>query len=157
MEGDDILVRIVYSLLIFHCLVNAAIYYAYFPYETDTILTAWLIKKFQDSKAKFAGLQRGEAHRFPPKFQINTSISPYRRTARYTAFESAVKILNVKDKCVKKLIKVSRVLETASWRKQQFPNILVLERKIHNVLPKNPKPNDFRKAFEIIDNYCRKD
>ena len=43
----------------------------------------------------------------------------------------------------------------APWRKQQFPEYLVLERKIHDVLPKDPGPHDLSAAFSIIDDYCK--
>ncbi len=137
--------------------MRADIYYAYYPYESDSVLTAWLIRKFRDPQALFAGIEKGEHVRIDPKFQINTAQSRFRRSARFTAYESAKKILNIHDPCAEKLVKVSRILEAAPWRKQQYPTITTFERMLHEALPKTPDPSNLDKAFKVIDRFCEKD
>lgn len=149
------MIRILFSLLLALSTVGAATYYAYFPYESDSVLTAWLIKRYKDPGALFAGIEKGRKASVPPVLQINTTSSLYRRSSRFTAFESAKRRLGVSDSCTQKLVKVSRLLEMAPWRKQQFPEYLELERKIHDALPEDPGPHDLSEAFSIIDDYCK--
>ncbi len=137
-------------------LVQAEVHYAPFPYETDTVLTAWLIKHYKDPEALFAGIPKSKQSKIPSERQINTGVSPYRRSARFTAFETARRILGATGTCIEKLTPLSRVLEKAAWRKQQYPEFVSFELRLHNSLPDSPEPNDLRKAFEIIENYCGK-
>jgi len=146
--------KILFIFLTGAVLIHAQTYYAYFPYETDTVLTAWLIRKYKDPEAKFIPVKRGTSPAVSAECQINTSVSPYRRSARFTAFQTAVKKVGATGECIRRLERISRIVEMAPWRKQEFPEASTLQLKIHEALKDGHTAGSMEAAFPVIEKFC---
>ena len=127
-------------------------YITYSPWETDSVLVAWLIKNYVDKQAVFSAVPKGDE--IPKEFAINTPNSPFRRNARFTAFDAAVRIHEVKEECVLKIQPIIRLLEMAPWRKHEDIEALHFEQDIVPLLPEDPGTGGLEEAFAFIDNFC---
>ena len=127
-------------------------YTTYFPWETDSVLVAWLIKNHVDENATFSAIAKGG--KTTKKFSINTAKSSFRRTARFTAFDTACRIFRINDRCVQKIQPIIRILEMTPWRKQEYPEALRFEQGLVPLFPKQPRVGSLEKAFSYIDRFC---
>lgn len=130
-------------------------YITYVPWESDSVLVAWLINRYVDRDIKFESLAKGEKIKLP--LTINTPNSKLKRNARYSAFETTVKYLKIKeDKCIKKLTKVIKILEMVPWQKHNYGDAMTFEQKIIPLLPSAPQKDGLDRAFKFIDKFCVK-
>lgn len=127
-------------------------YKAYAPWETDSVFVAWLIKRHVDKDAIFSTVKKPEP--IEKAFAINTSYSDMRRSARFTAFEAAVRIHGVQDACVDKLRPIIRVLEMTPWRKHEDMRSFRFEEGIVPLFPSENGQQSLEKVFVFIDKYC---
>lgn len=127
-------------------------YKTHFPFESDTILTAWLIKTYVDKNATFQSEEKESI--LDKNISINTPNSPFRRNARFTAYEVAKRHFKVSDTCANHLIKVIKVLEMMPWKKHEFEDILHFEQGLVPLFPKQIGDADLSKVFTYINHYC---
>jgi len=145
-------------LMLFLITINsyASVYKSYYPWESDSILVAWVIDKFVDKNASFIAVDKKEEKLSTNENTINTSNSKLRRTARFTAFEMAVKYYNIKeDRCINRLKKIIRVLEMTPWKKEEYEDIVKFEERFVALFPKEIKDNNLSRAFKYLDNFCK--
>jgi len=146
---------IVVSIALLQTTINAQTYKTYYPWESDSVLVAWVIKKFADPKAKFVSVDK-KKEKIGKENSINTSNSKLRRTARFTAFEMALKDYKVKESaCTNRLKKIIRVLEMTPWKKHEYEEILTFEEGFISLFPKRIEDDNLTKLFEYIDNSCK--
>ena len=148
--------KIILFFLFINMFLSAKIYYVYLPLESDTVLTAWLIHRYQDSNATFVGVNKGSIIDAMPDHQINTPNGTYRRTSRFTAYEFTRHKFGINSKCSQFYDRISRILEMAFWQKDEFPKIVIFQRKLHDTLPQKPGVLDFSKSFNFLDTICKK-
>lgn len=148
--------KILLFFLFLNVLLSAKIYYVYVPLESDTILTAWLIHRYQDSNATFVGVNKGSAIDAVPDQQINTPNGTYRRTSHFTAYEFTRHKFGINSKCSQFYDRISRILEMAFWQRDEFPKIVVFQRKLHDTLPKKTGVLNLNKTFKFLDTTCKK-
>ncbi len=144
-------------LLLFQSAIYAKdnVYKTYYPWESDSVLVAWVIHKFVDSNATFIAVDK-KVEKIGKKNSINSSNSKLRRTARFTAFEMALNYYKIKEsKCTDELKRVIRVLEMTPWKKHEYEDILAFEEKFVTLFPKKLEDNNLTKSFEYLDNFCK--
>ena len=146
---------IVGVVVLFQSATYAKTYTTYYPWESDSVLVAWVIQKFVDPEAKFVSIDKRK-EKVDKENSINTSNSKLRRIARFTAFEMALKHYEVKDSaCTDELKRVIRVLEMTPWKKNEFEDILAFEEGFVPLLPKALEDNNLTKSFDYINNFCK--
>lgn len=131
--------------------VVSADYSLRYPVETDSLLVAYVIKTYVDDKARFSVFEGSGPKQGTP---INTPDSPYRRNARFTAFDSVTRQHNVENSCIDTIRPIVRLLEMTPWRKHEVPEALRFERDLAELLPVKPGVTSFNEAFSFIDRYC---
>ena len=122
------------------------------PWETDSILVAWLIKYYVDKDAVFSSIPPGE--RIEKEFSINTPYSPLRRDARHTAFDAAARIFDVNSECIDKIRPLIRILEMTPWRKHEHLEAMRFEKELALLFPVEPGKGNLEDAFSYINSYC---
>lgn len=142
-------------LLVANTPIYATTFSTWAPWEIDSTVTAWYLKRNIIQNAEFTSLPKGTT------IEHNTSIdipdSPYRRSARTTAFDSAIKKHLIESRCTEKLAKIVRLLELAPWRKSTSAEAEAFERSILPLLPKNPSYDGLEQAFDYLDKFCAKE
>lgn len=130
-------------------------YKIYFPWESDSMLVAWAIHTYVDSKAKFVSVDK-KKETIPKEIAINTSNSSLRRTAKYTAFEMGLKHFKIEKKgCLNELTKVIRVVEMTPWRKHKYLRALKFEEDLVPTFPNQVGKSELQKSFAVIDGFCK--
>ena len=143
------IITLLFFLLFSPVVLNAAIYKTYTQWETDALFVAWLIDRYVEKDSKFVVTEKGTF--IEAKYAINTPNSRFRRSAKETAFESALRIFNIHNGCTDILIPIIRILELAPWRKSEYTHVLTFENDIMTRL----KQQDISAAFDYIDSYCK--
>ncbi len=143
--------------LVFLLLVNLLYaegrhYKSYVPWETDSILVAWLIKRYVDKDATFATVKKPT--KIEKEYAINTSYSDMRRSSRFTAFEAAARIYKLDNVCIDKLKPIIRVLEMTPWRKHEDMRSFRFEEEIVPLFPTESGEQSLDDVFNYIDKYC---
>lgn len=131
----------------------SAEYKNHYPFESDTILIAWLIKTYVDKDATFKSVPKGT--KVDKDYALNTPNSPFRRNARFTAYEMAKRHFNVSDTCSDSLVKTIKVLEMMPWKKHEFIDILQFEEGLVPLFPEKIGNSDLSKVFIYINKYCK--
>jgi len=132
-------------------------YVGYYPLEPDTALTFWAIQKYKDKDAKFFLVDKKSAINLKKTIKINTSDAKIKRNGRFTAFEIFLYKNKIKsNECMKRLIKIDKVLEMMPWMKNQFPDILAFENRLRNLSPKKSGKVKLKRLFLFIDEFCKK-
>jgi hypothetical protein len=152
MEGAAT-VKMLWIILSTTLLLFSSEYQSHYPYESDTILTSWLIKRYVDKDATFRSLPKSV--KINKEHAINTPTSPFRRNARYTAYEMAKRHYNISDKCSDSLVRVIKVLEMMPWKKHEYEDILAFEEGLAPLFPQETGETDLSKVFAYIDQYCK--
>ena len=128
-------------------------FYSWYPWETDSVLTAWVIKRHVFQGATFVSLPKGETLEMAQA--INTPDANYRRNGTKTAFEMAVYHHHLQFACLTTLKPLIRLLELAPWRKSTNSEAVKFEHHIKQLLPSQPQQNGLAPAFQYIDQYCQ--
>ncbi len=106
------------------------------PWEIDSTLAAWAIKRHVHPEAEFAALARGTD--IPPETSVDVPNSPYRRSGTETAFDEVVRIHKIDSSCAKKIRPIVRLLELVPWRKTGNKEAEDFEHGLRPLLPQNP-------------------
>ena len=122
------------------------------PWEIDTVVTAWYLKRHVMPEVKFQSLAKGTL--IDHNASIDIPDSPYRRDAKNTALDSAIKIHSTSFACIEKLTYMVRLLELAPWRKSISPDAELFEQEILPMLPKRPMVGGLDPAFSYLDEFC---
>jgi hypothetical protein len=133
------------------------VYYAYWPLESDTVLTFWLLHRYSDPSARLIGVEKGKTINAPDHLQINTPTAYYRRTSRFSAYENTRRVLRIEDTCARFYDRIARILEMSSWRKQEYPDLVRFERNLHRLLPAHPGEQQLTRVFRYLNTYCTKE
>ena len=152
MEGT-ITMKIFFLWLTALSISFATEYKSYYPFESDTVLTAWLIKTYVDKNATFKSVPKGT--KVDKDYALNTPNSPFRRNARFTAYEMAKRHFKVSDTCSNHLIRVIKVLEMMPWKKHEFTKIMHFEEGLVPLFPKKVGDANLTKVFTYINQYCK--
>jgi len=129
--------------------LNASVYKTYTQWEVDAIFVSWLINRYVDKQSEFIVVKKGTF--IDEEYAINTPKSRFRRGGKETAFESALRQLNIRNNCSDALVPIIRILELAPWRKSEYLYVLNFENNLVNILEKD----GIEKVFNYIDNYCK--
>jgi len=127
-------------------------YSAWVPWQVDSVVTAWLLKRYVHPGALFENVPRGTI--LSPERALDTPASPYRRSGRHTAFEETLRIHKIHIACADKLGPIVRMLELASWRKSENPEAEKFELELNRLMPQGPAKGGLDAAFSYIDQYC---
>ncbi|RLA72838.1 MAG: hypothetical protein DRG78_23295 [Epsilonproteobacteria bacterium] len=138
-----------FVLLMFLSSLNASVYKIYSQWEVDSVFVAWLINRYVDRESEFIVVEKGMS--IDNQYAINTPNSRFRRSAKETAFESALRQFKISNSCTDKLIPIIRVVELAPWRKSEYLYILNFESDIVRLL----NEENISAAFDYIDSYCK--
>ncbi len=133
--------------------VSATQYQNHYPFESDTILTAWLIRTYVDKNATFKSFPKTVT--LKKEVAINTPNAYFRRNAKYTAYEMAKRKYHISDTCSNSLVKVIKVLEMMPWKKHEYEDILAFEEGLVPLFPKQAGDANLTKVFHYIDQYCK--
>lgn len=129
--------------------LNASVYKTYSQWEIDALFVAWLINRHVDKESEFIIVEKGAF--IEPEYAINTPDSRFRRGGKETAFESALRQLNIHTSCTDSLTPIIRIIELAPWRKAEYIHVLTFESDIITLLNKQ----DISAVFSYIDEYCK--
>ncbi len=145
-------------LLVFFIMVPATsadlqVYKTWAPWETDSFLAAWALKRYVHPEARFAALPRGT--KIKPGTAIDVPDSPYRRNATRTAFEEVVRIHHLNIPCFMRIRSMARLLEMSPWRKSENREAVDFEFGLRPLLPKTPVEGGLEAAFEYVDGFCK--
>lgn len=142
------------TILLVSLPAHANTYTTWAPWEIDSTVTAWYLKRNIAQNAKFKSVRKSTY--IKPETSIDVPDSPYRRSAKLTAFDSAIRKHSIESFCTKKLVKMVRLLELAPWRKSTSAEAEAFERNIRPFLPKEPTVGGLEQAFDYIDKFCNK-
>jgi hypothetical protein len=81
---------------------DPAVFYTWAPWETDSLAAAWAIKRYVDPKAVFVSVARGS--KIASGNTIDVPNSPYRRSARTTAFDAVIRIHRIESTCIERKV-----------------------------------------------------
>ncbi len=146
-------VKQIFILNIFISILYSHQWQIHYPYEPDTILTAWLIKKNVDKNAKFTGYDRNIT--LNSKYSINSKNSKFRRNGRFTAYEVAKRFYNISNSCSNKYVNIIKILELMPWKKEEFYNVVKFENGVKPLIPQGRGDLNLTKLFLFIDKYCK--
>jgi len=136
-----------------YCLSDDHVSYkTWSPWEVDAVLTAWGIRKYKSPNAVFESVAKGTS--VDKILSLDTPYSNYKRTGTKSAFQVFVESEFVKDKCVTKLVEISKILELTAWRKSEYPYAVELEEKLVPFIPRRPIKGGLMPAFKVIDDFC---
>lgn len=129
--------------------LNASVYKTYSQWEIDAVFVAWLINRHVEKDSEFIIVEKGVF--IESEYAINTPNSRFRRGGKETAFESALRQLNIHTSCTDSLTPIIRIIELAPWRKSEYIHVLTFESDIFTLL----KKQDISAVFSYIDEYCK--
>lgn len=152
MEGA-ITMKLFYIWLSTIMLASATQYQNHYPFESDTILTAWLIKTYVDKDATFKSFPKSVTVK--KEVALNTPNAYFRRNATYTAYEMAKRKYHISDTCSNSLVKIIKVLEMMPWKKQEFTTIMHFEEGLVPLFPDKVGDANLTKVFNYINHYCK--
>lgn len=124
------------------------------PWETDSVATAWVLKRQVYPDAAFQSLPRGTPLE---GLSLDVPTAPYHRTATRTTFEAAIERHSIQTPCVARLTPLIRLLELAPWRKSTNPDAEAFEARLAPLLPLEPTVGGLEKAFALLDAFCQED
>jgi hypothetical protein len=122
------------------------------PWQPDSLLVAWVLKRHVFPNAQFEALNNGTP--IPSDSALDTPDSPYRRSGMRTAFEEALRLNNIDTDCSRRLRPIIRTLELASWRKSEYPEAEAFESGLQPLLPMMPGKGGLEAAFAYVDRFC---
>jgi hypothetical protein len=144
------------ALLVLGCACDAwaqgRLYATWAPWQADSALAAWALKRFVDPDAQFESVATGT--RLAPERALDTPDSPYRRSGARTAFEEVARVHKLDVACIERLRPIVRVLELARWRKSESPQAESFEAALNQRLPHEPGRGGLEPAFSYIDSFC---
>ena len=140
---------VLFAFVLFLSPLNATVYKTYAQWEVDALFVAWLINRHVEKDSEFIIVKKGTL--IEAKYAINTPNSRFRRSAKETAFESALREFNIRNSCTDTLTPIIRILELAPWRKSEYHHVLTFESDLVTRL----KQQDISAAFDYIDSYCK--
>lgn len=152
MEGFNTM-KTFFVLVSTFIFASATQYENHYPFESDTVLTAWLIKTYVDKNATFKSFPKSVTVK--KEVALNTPNAYFRRNAKYTAYEMAKRKYHISDTCSNHLVKVIKVLELMPWKKNEFTDILHFEEGLVPLFPKQVGDANLSKVFTYIDQYCK--
>ena len=104
------IVVLVFIFSLFFTSLNASVYKTYSQWEVDAIMVAWLIHSYVEKDSEFMLVEKGSY--IDKDYAINTPNSKFRRGAKETAFESALRQLRIGNSCTDKLVPIITNLPT---------------------------------------------
>jgi hypothetical protein len=128
------------------------VYTTWAPWQVDSALAAWAIKRYVDPGAQFESVVTGT--RLAADRALDTPDSVYRRTAARTAFEEVVRVHGLEFNCAARLRRIVRVLELVRWRKAENPEAEAFELALNERLPRTPQRGGLEAAFAYIESFC---
>lgn len=134
------------------CRAETRTYATWIPWQVDSVVAAWVLKRYVEPGAVFESVPRGTP--LPPERALDTPNSPYRRNGRQTAFDETLRINKVRFACADKLGPIVRMLELAPWRKSENPDAEKFELELNRLMPQGPARGGLEAAFAYIDQYC---
>jgi len=132
---------------------QSMIYKTWAPWEIDSFMAAWALKRYVHPEAKFVSLPKGT--KTDPATTIDTPDAKYRRNATKTAFEEVVRIHKISMPCFDKIRPIVRLLELSRWRKSENREAEEFEDNLRSLLPKDTRKGNLEKAFEYVDKFCK--
>ena len=124
------------------------------PWESDSVATAWVLKRHVYPDATFQALPKGTPIE---DLSLDVPSSPYRRTATATAFEAAIQQHHIQTPCVARLTPLLRLLELAPWRKSTNPEAEAFEAQLVPLLPVEPTVGGLEQVFALLDTFCQEE
>lgn len=134
------------------CRAETKTYATWLPWQVDSVVAAWVLKRYVHTDALFESVPRGTD--IPPERALDTPTSPYRRNGRQTAFDETLRIHKLDFACSEKLGPIVRMLELAPWRKSENPEAEKFEIELNRLMPQGPSKGGLEAAFAYIDQYC---
>ncbi|MEE4356917.1 MAG: chromate resistance protein ChrB domain-containing protein [Desulfococcaceae bacterium] len=133
------------------------LYKTWAPWEPDSFLAAWALKRYVYPEAEFMSFPKGTPllPGTAPEMMIDTPNAKYRRNATKTAFEEVVRIHNLKIPCYARIRAIVRLLEMSRWRKSENREAEDFERNLRSLLPQGPATGGLDAAFAYADEFCR--
>lgn len=134
------------------CRAETKTYATWLPWQVDSVVAAWALKRYVEPKAQFESVPRGTV--LPAERALDTPASPYRRNGRQTAFDETIRINKIRVPCAERLAPIVRVLELAPWRKAENAEAEKFEIELNRLMPQGPAKGGLDAAFSYIDQFC---
>lgn len=133
------------------------VYKTWAPWEPDSFLAAWALKRYVYPEAEFMSFPKGTPllPGTAPEMMIDTPDAKYRRNATKTAFEEVVRIHNLKIPCYQQIRAIVRLLEMGRWQKSQNRKAEDFETGLLPLLPREPAKGGLDAAFAYVDTFCK--
>jgi hypothetical protein len=138
--------------LLFGATVSAKTLITWAPWEIDSTVTAWYLKRYVLQDVEYKSVPKGTLTE--SELSLDQPNSPYRRSAKQTTLDSAIDRHKYTNKCIKELVKVVRLLELMPWRKSTQADAEQFEYELMPLLPKQPVKGGLEFAFDYLDTYC---
>lgn len=134
------------------CRAEQKTFTTWLPWQVDSVVAAWVLKRYVHPDALFESAPRGTD--IPSERALDTPASPYRRNGRQTAFDETMRIHKLRFACADKLAPIVRMLELAPWRKSENPEAEKFELELNRLMPQGSTKGGLDSAFSYIDQYC---
>lgn len=130
-------------------------YATWHPWQLDSVLVVWALEAYLGHPIPVESVPRGTV--ISGEIAIDTPDAAFRRTGQRTAFEEAVRQLEISHPCVPRLREAVRVVEFAGWRRPEYPAVEVLESRVIAVLPTQAGKGGLEPALAVINGYCQEE
>lgn len=134
------------------CYGESGTYSTWVPWQVDSVVAAWVLKRYVHADAIFESVPRGTS--LSPERALDTPASLYRRNGRQTAFDETLRINKLRFACADKLGPIVRMLELAPWRKSENPGAEKFESELNRLMPQGTTKGGLEAAFGYIDRFC---
>lgn len=120
--------------------------------ELDTCASAWLIKRFVDTKAQFKFYPKGEF--ITEGIPFDTPDAELRRRQGMSTFESILDKYKIKDPRALKIGKIIHEIEINYWGVEVNQEGKKLNDRINEIITNNKNPEQIiEEAFKVIDEF----
>lgn len=140
------------GILLCQGLAQAGTFETWAPWEVDSVVSAWALRRFVDPQAVFVTRLKGSP--VSARASIDTPDSDYKRGARSTAFDEVVRRNQAASPCLEKLAPIVRTLELSPWRKSADPLSEAFEQGLVPLIPQGLGVASLEPAFAYIDAFC---
>lgn len=133
---------------------SSSIYSTWDAIELDTVASAWLLKRFINSKATFKFYPQGEF--ITEGIPFDTPDAEFRRMQNQSTFESILNKYKINDPMLLEMGKIIHDIEINYWQRKLTDKSETIEREVRNIINSTEdKDACFEKGFIYFDELYR--
>lgn len=154
LKSVTILLILNLSIQVLFAQESSNIYSTWDTIELDTIASAWLLKRFINSKATFKFYPKGEF--ITEGIAFDTPDAEFRRMQNQSTFESILNKYKISDPVLLEMGKIIHDIEIDYWQRKLTDKSETIEIEVRKIIDSTEDKNTcFEKGFIYFDNLYR--